>query len=253
MDDKLKKIAIKLKNITINEDGEVYPQSTFNKVKEIFTTHPDYFSNFSPKDLLKLTFYLYSYKKTNGFDLGEKMLNEMMFVGFIYTSNNKSILTCDHCGGDAYINCKNCYGSGLIKCNNCENGYSEYCSECYEDEISCNCEDGFSESYCNYCNGDDEVSCPSCSGNGQERCEFCDGTGEIESESLLNCTTFNVCTWNRNIIINSELREGEPIPVYGANERMSDTIFLDFFDVNLELGVDLQMSYIVMILMTTLN
>jgi hypothetical protein len=240
MDDKLKKIAIKLQNTIKYEGGDINPQAILNTLTKLFKTQSEYFSNYSPIDLLALTFYIYSYKKTKNFELGDKILNEIAFVGFIYTSNNNSVITCNHCGGEGTINCGDCYGTGRIDCRNCDDGYNEHCSECYEDENHCTCEEGFSESYCDYCGGEGEIECPSCSSDGQERCEFCDGSGQIESESLVECTTFNTCTWNRDILINSELRNGEPIPVFNSDKPMPNTIFLDFFDTNLELGFNLQ-------------
>jgi hypothetical protein len=241
MDNKLKKLAIKLKNyVQPHENGVIYPQGVFNKLSELFKSQKDYFSFFTPNDFIKLSFYIYSYKTTGNFDLAEQMLNNITFIGLFYTSNNKSILTCDHCGGDGYIKCGDCYGNGNIVCNRCDSGVEDYCSECYEDEINCTCEDGFSPGYCSNCGGDQEIECPSCGGSGDDRCEFCDGNGEIESEDMVSCSTFNVLTWNRELILNSELRDGEPIPVADSNDHLKDTIFLDFFDVNLELGFELE-------------
>ena len=92
MDERIKKVAQKLhKSIkNYNDVSEVY-----QGVRTIALQQTDYFSHFGPDFLIKLTLYIYSFKTTGDFKLGEKMVNNLSFIQLLTTNNEPSIKECE--------------------------------------------------------------------------------------------------------------------------------------------------------------
>ena len=77
MNEKLKKIAIKLEDFI-----EVYdtPQDVYDELMTLSKKQLDYFEIIGGENIIKLTFLIYSHKKTQSFELGEQILNDLMFL-----------------------------------------------------------------------------------------------------------------------------------------------------------------------------
>jgi hypothetical protein len=212
MDEKIKKSAVKLQDLVNNYDN---PNEVFQEVRKIAKSQPDYFNYLGPDNILKLTLYIYSLKKSEDFKLGEKMVNNLYFAHLITTNNDPDIKVCKHCGGDGEITCPRCKGDTIIKCSECDgDGKLEYEDENYD---------------CNICLGDGEVRCPSCI-RGESICPECEGSGELESEYEVSYTSYFITTWDKQIQSLLELRVGTLDPI------MSEYQFSELSDKYLELS-----------------
>ena len=74
MNDKLKRLAIKMVDLFPSEFSS--PQDCYNLFQDIYKKQFDYFSYFEPENLIKLVFYLYSYKTTKDFRLAHFAIDE---------------------------------------------------------------------------------------------------------------------------------------------------------------------------------
>jgi hypothetical protein len=76
MNEKLKRLALKLEDYVEYYD---IPQQVYDELLELATKQKDYFEMIGAENIIKLTFLIYSYKRTSSFELGEQMLNDSMF------------------------------------------------------------------------------------------------------------------------------------------------------------------------------
>ena len=197
MDEKIKKTATKLQGLVIHYDdpGEVYYD-----VRKIAETQSDYFFHLGADNIIKLTLYIYSLKKTGDLKLGEKMINNLSFIQLLVTNNEPSIKECESCAGSGMETCERCKGSGLIECPKCDGDGEVSCDWCDEnDDEECDECFGSETMSCNNCEGSGYVYCPSCRREGETVCRTCGGEGEIESENEVSYEIYFIATWNKQI------------------------------------------------------
>lgn len=230
MNEKLKKLSIKVEGLIDN--GET-PQLIYDDLTRIARKQKDYFTHLGPDNLIKLVFYIYSIKNTNNFDLGDKMINNLMFIKLIDTEGNRTVNSCDECGGDGYIRCEECGGNGTVDCSKCNGNGEHDCTYCdgdgEVDGVECDECEGSGEERCEECRGDGSVDCNYCS-NGESYCSECDGKGEITSDSDFDFYIKSIVTWNRGIASVCELREDEGVPAMSEYDfdRLRDEYILLF-------------------------
>jgi hypothetical protein len=222
MDEKIKKTATKLQGLVKHYDdpGEVYYD-----VRKIAESQSDYFQYLGPDNVIKLTLYIYSLKKTGDLKLGEKMINNLSFIQLLVTNNEPSIKECKSCDGSGMERCERCKGSGLIECPTCDGDGEVSCEWCddygMEECEECN---GSETMNCNSCAGSGEVYCPSCGGAEETVCETCGGEGDITSEDEVSYEIYFIATWNKQIQDFCELRAETLEPVMSLTQftRLND-------------------------------
>jgi hypothetical protein len=211
MSKKLQNLSIKMVDLfpkTIKT-----PQHYFDAFKVIYKTQKDYFINFDPSDIVKLIFYIYSYRNTGNFNLAQLMLNKLSFAALFITQGSPYIDGCPKCYGDGETNCEWCGGYGQITCEECDGSG--------DDPMD-------STESCNVCYGDGEIDCPECNAQGKEVCDMCDGSGEVETGEL-EYDYYVICTWNTFIKDQCELRESTLEPAlseYDFDRLRDDFIIL---------------------------
>ena len=244
MDEKIKKTAAKLQGLVIHYDdpGEVYYD-----VRKIAETQSDYFFHLGADNIIKLTLYIYSLKKTGDLKLGEKMINNLSFIQLLVTNNEPSIKECESCAGSGMETCERCKGSGLIECPKCDGDGEVSCDWCDEnDDEECDECFGSETMSCNNCEGSGYVYCPSCRREGETVCETCGGEGEIESEIEVSYEIYFIATWNKQIQDFCELRTETLEPVMSLSQflRLSnDYLQLTRWDGSAELNIDKDQMY----------
>lgn len=228
MDERIKKTASKLQDLVRHHDdvSEVYYD-----IRMISQSQSDYFLSLGPDNLIKLTIYVYSLKKTGNFELGEKMIDKLTFIQLLTTENKPAVKECESCDGMGETPCEICRGSGLIECSRCDGSGEVSCEWCDEYDIEGGCEecDGRETMDCNRCQGSGAVDCRACN-NGQKVCITCGGEGEVTSEDEVSYEVYFIATWNKQIIDLCELRAKTLEPV------MSLTRFLPASSEYLELS-----------------
>lgn len=232
-DQKIEKFA---KNIAgLLPENVVTPQDCHDKLKRIFNNQRDFFSRFDPKLLLKTIIYVYSFKKTNGFDLARNILNNLFFAKIFKYNGDNFVEECENCDGNGYVDCDYCGGRGDYQCDECEGSGELTCKVCdgsgeIEGERCDEC-DGRGVTSCDYCEGDGRQSCNDCNGNGSQDCDSCDGNGEVKTNDLA-VTTYQICCWDKELKDKCELYEGEKTPVISDEDfdSISDYIILGMED-----------------------
>ena len=96
MNDKLKRLASKMVDLFPSEFSS--PQDCYDLFQNIYKKQFDYFSYFEPENLIKLVFYLYSYKTTK--DFIERLNNYIGSTGKRYKSHYHTILNWYRKDGD---------------------------------------------------------------------------------------------------------------------------------------------------------
>lgn len=229
MDEKLKKIALKL--------SKKYDYGTVEDVYKKFMrdvgNQKDYFSMYTPENLIKITFYIFSLMRTKGFELGDSMIKNC-FVGnfFEFGKDDFAQDTCEQCNGNGQVECESCGGSGEYSCSKCNGDGEIECDTCEgdgEDSDGDACETcrGSGEIDCDDCEGSGSETCDECRGNGNETCGECDGNGEVESDKLIYYNqTFLV--WDKKLIniLRTHEELNKPLP-----DEMSDSI-IEFVNEN---------------------
>ena len=227
MDEKIKKTATKLQGLVKHYDN---PSEVYYDVRKIAETQSDYFQYLGPDNIIKLTLYIYSLKKTGDLKMGEKMINNLSFVQLLTTDNEPTIKECESCEGSGTERCERCKGSGMIECPTCDGDGEVSCEWCDDYDMD-ECEEcnGSETMNCNSCEGSGDVYCPSCNRDGETVCETCGGEGEVTSEDEVSYETYFIATWNKQIQDLCELRVETLEPI------MSLTQFLKLNDDYLEL------------------
>jgi hypothetical protein len=214
---KLKKLAVNLSEIMEGQFNT--PQKTFDEFQVIYQNQKEYFSRFSSSDLIKLIFYIFSYKETGGMKLADNILNNLAFASLFYTSGNYYHDTCDNCEGNGYERCDECNGHGEVDCSTCDGSGEDDGEPCYD------------------CQGDGQVMCNNCGGDGDINCSDCDGEGDIETDRL-ELEHYQICTWDSGIKTQCELEEGTKEPAmseYDFDRLRDEYIILSQSDLNAEL------------------
>ena len=244
MDEKIKKIASNLQDLVSHYDN---PGEVYYDIRKIAETQSDYFYYLGPDNIIKLTLYIYSLKKTGDLKLGEKMINNLSFVQLLTTENKSTIKECESCDGSGMESCEKCKGTGSIECPTCEGDGEVSCEWCddYDGEECDECL-GSETMNCSNCKGSGEVYCPSCRREGETVCETCGGEGEIESEDEVSYEIYFIATWNKQIQDLCELRTETLEPVMSLTQflRLSnDYLQLTRWDGSAELNIDKDQMY----------
>jgi len=204
------------------------PQRVYDNLQLLMQSQSDYFKTFDALFLVKLVFYIYSYKRTKDFELAVKMCDRLFFTKLLEPTEEHYQENCSTCGGDGDIECNECYGSGQVDCHNCGRTGVEECYDCEgsgevedsdEEDVWHTCQlcGGKGEVECHTCDGDMLESCGECQGNGRESCYDCSGSGEVESEEL-NYNSYSICSWDKDIYNKCELNLNTPNPALSNSE-----------------------------------
>ena len=244
MNEKLKKITLKLQD-SIKKFDSI--QDLYFKLKRIAISQSDYFSYLGPNNLIKLTLYIYSYKMTKGFDMGDKMINNLSFAELATPSEQQYSKTCEQCEGDGEMNCLYCGGTHEINCKKCEGEGEIDCEYCNPEVYSYECDECFGEERvdCDECYGRGVVKCEECDVNGTVECDECEGQGEIETDEVVVRFVF-ITTWSKRIKDQCELSVGTNTPIMSEEEFLSlesDFIILSSGEGHQILDVDPYQMY----------
>jgi hypothetical protein len=244
MDEKIKKTATKLQGLVKHYDN---PSEVYYDVRKIAETQSDYFQYLGPDNIIKLTLYIYSLKKTGDLKMGEKMVNNLSFVQLLTTDNEPTIKECESCEGSGMERCERCKGSRMIECPTCDGDGEVSCEWCddYEDEECEEC-NGNETMSCNSCEGSGEVYCPSCNRDGETVCETCGGEGETTSEDEVSYETYFIATWNKQIQDLCELRVETLEPIMSLTQFLrlnEDYLELIRWNGSSDLNVDKDQMY----------
>jgi len=210
MNDKIKRLSTNLAEIIPDHDN---PQDLYMELRKLMLKQKDYFSKISPVTMVKVLFYIWSIKKTGNLNLGDKLLNKILFATLITTEGNRHREECRSCDGAGEQSCDFCDGSGNIECDNCDGDGVITCPECDGDGRQMgdgeweNCEecDGAKELTCPDCNGEGKVDCNRCY-NGYETCSDCSGEGEVKTDEF-EYNIYFIVTWDNFIKDRCELTE----------------------------------------------
>jgi hypothetical protein len=207
MSDKLKRLAKNLSELSLAEVDNF--QEVYIRLCGLMSTQKEYFTHLGTDNVIKLLFYIWSYKQTGQFELGDKMINQIAFAILITTEGEDYTETCENCGGDGYMRCYNCDGSGTIVCGECDGEGETDCYNCdgtgQVDGETCDVCDGTRQETCSECDGEQTVSCPECM-DGSHTCDECDGIGEVHTDEKLYKKYF-IVTSNKLVKDRCELTE----------------------------------------------
>jgi len=241
MNDKIKRLSTNLAEIIPAHDN---PQDLYMELRKLMVKQKDYFSKISPVTMVKVLFYIWSIKKTGNLNLGDKLLNKILFATLITTEGNRhreecrscdgaGEQSCDFCDGSVNIECDNCDGEGVITCSECDgdgkqmgDGKWENCEEC----------DGDGALTCSDCGGEGKVDCNRCYG-GYETCSDCSGEGEIKTDEF-EYNIYFIVTWDNFIKDRCELTEAtteSAFSEYEFDKLRDEYIILSQAEVHAEL------------------
>ncbi len=241
MNDKIKRLSTNLAEIIPDHDN---PQDLYMELRKLMVKQKDYFSKISPVTMVKVLFYIWSIKKTGNLNLGDKLLNKILFATLITTEGNRhreecrscdgaGEQSCDFCDGSVNIECDNCDGEGVITCSECDgdgkqmgDGKWENCEEC----------DGDGALTCSDCGGEGKVDCNRCYG-GYETCSDCSGEGEIKTDEF-EYNIYFIVTWDNFIKDRCELTEAtteSAFSEYEFDKLRDEYIILSQAEVHAEL------------------
>lgn len=215
MSSKLKKIATRLsKNIRVSD---LTLQNIFTSFKLKLNFYKDYLSTMEAKDIFKITIYIYSYKKTGNFDLSDKIIPNLTYIGFLSNINDEVYDECETCEGDGVEDCPKCE-YGYVDCEDCDGGY--VCGDCGFPEDECECYE-YEETECPSCNGEGRVSCNNCDGKGYVTCTKCEGGGEYIMQNTIEVEIFNIVTWDNDLVFNAEKSLYDRVPSFDDAYELS--------------------------------
>jgi hypothetical protein len=176
-----------------------------------------------PDNIVKLTLYIYSFKTTGKFNVGDTMISSLGFANVFTTEGTEYVKTCESCDGEGELDCELC-DRGEIECDECDGNGEVSCPECGGDGRQMG--DGEWED-CEECDGTGNISCPDCGGdgaglcdscnNGKIECWDCSGNGDVETTQL-KYDAYLVATWNRAINSDFSLNENTKYPALSEYE-----------------------------------
>lgn len=241
MNDKIKRLSTNLAEIIPDHDN---PQDLYMELRKLMVKQKDYFSKISPVTMVKVLFYIWSIKKTGNLNLGDKLLNKILFATLITTEGNRHREECRSCDGAGEQSCDFCDGSGNIECDNCDGEGVITCPECDGDGRQMG--DGEWEN-CEECDGDGALTCPDCNGegkvdcnrcyNGYETCSDCSGEGEVKTDEF-EYNIYFIVTWDNFIKDRCELTEAtteSAFSEYEFDKLRDEYIILSQAEVHAEL------------------
>lgn len=220
MSEKLKKLAVNLSELISKSET---PQEVYNGLIPVMQKQSDYFKYLGPDNIVKLTLYIYSFKTTGKFNVGDTMISSLGFANLITTEGTEYVKECDSCSGEGELDCEYC-DRGEITCETCDGTGEVTCEECdgdgrqmgdgeWEDCEAC---DGTGNGKCEECDGNGSLNCDNCD-NGKNECWECSGNGEVETNELKYDAYF-VVTWNRAINGDFSLNENSKYPALSEFE-----------------------------------
>jgi len=229
MNKKIEKVVLKLENNF--KDFETL-KDVFETVKKLNSEQSDYFSFLGPQNVILLTFLMFSYKKTNGFELGYQMLNDSMFLSFIFSEGNNHREMCEQCAGDGQVECNTCDGTGDVPCEECDATGETPCDTCdgsgfdpENEEESCWDCNGAGNKTCWNCHGFTTDTCFECHGTRLEPCQNCDEIGEIETEDW-DYEMETILTWDKSLISKSIEFENTLVPIMSMEEYNNNNNYI---------------------------
>ena len=235
MNENLKKLSLKLEGLIEYYDT---PQHVYDELLELSVKQPDYFKMIGAENIIKLTFLIYSHKRTYNFELGEQMLNNSMFLFMLSSDGENHRTVCEDCGGEGQVDCHECDGVGEVPCSECDESGEINCDTCNgsgidpeNEEESCWDCNGDGVRTCPQCNGNTVETCPECSGSKLETCQTCDDTGQIETDAW-DYQIENILTWDPKLISDSIEHENTLVPVMEEkdfNNFHKNYILLNFY------------------------
>jgi len=179
----------------------------------------DYFEIIGGENIIKLTFLIYSYKKTQSFELAEEILNDLMFLYLLFSDGSNHREICEPCGGDGQVECNTCDGTGETPCEECDSTGEITCDTCNgsgidpdNEEESCWDCNGDGVRTCPSCHGDTFETCPECYGTRIEPCQECDEIGEIETDDW-NYEMEVIASWNKKLNQESTEFDSTLVPI----------------------------------------
>ena len=238
MNEKLKNIAMRFEDII--EEYKT-PQEVYNSLMQLVKSQPDYFTIKGPQLIIQLTYLIYSYKNTQGFELGEKMLNDNEFIFVLYSHGHHHEEPCEACfSNNGYVNCDECDGTGELNCDECDGHGTLTCETCYgsgidpesEDDEECWDCNGSGDRTCWKCNGNEITDCPECI-DGLVNCEECDGVGTTTTDEL-EYTIEVIMTWDKSLIDVCKETSQTLVPImsYKEFDNLKNCVFMNTIEGN---------------------
>lgn len=238
MNEKLKNIAMRFEDII--EEYKT-PQEVYNSLMQLVKSQPDYFTIKGPQLIIQLTYLIYSYKNTRGFELGEKMLNDNEFIFVLYSHGHHHEEPCEACfSNNGYVNCDECDGTGELNCDECDGHGTLTCETCYgsgidpesEDDEECWDCNGSGDRTCWKCNGNEITDCPECV-DGLVNCEECDGVGTTTTDEL-EYTIEVIMTWDKSLIDVCKETSQTLVPIMSYKEfnNLKNCVFMNTIEGN---------------------
>ena len=199
MSDKIKRLTKNLSELSLAEVDNL--QEVYIRLCGLMSNQKEYFTHIGTDNIIKLLFYIWSYKHTGGFELGDKMLNEIAFAILITTEGESHVETCDDCGGNGYIGCDSCDGTGRVECGECDGTGETDCYQCdgngQVDGETCDECDGAGSMTCTECDGEQDIQCSECD-DGSSTCIYCGGDGEVTTDEK-EYKKYYIVTWSKAI------------------------------------------------------
>jgi hypothetical protein len=209
MSDKLKRLAQNLSELSLAEVDNL--QEVYIRLCGLMSKQKEYFTHLGTDNVIKLLFYIWSYKQTGQFEMGDKMINQIAFAILITTEETYYVESCDDCGGDGYTRCDVCDGTGRVECSECDGTGEENCYACDgEGEVggeTCDECEGYGNMTCTNCDGDENLECSECDG-GSKTCDTCDGDGDVQTDEY-EYKKYYIVTWSKPIKDRCEITEGD--------------------------------------------
>jgi hypothetical protein len=209
MSDKLKRLAKNLSELSLAEVDNL--QEVYIRLCGLMSKQKEYFTHLGTDNVIKLLFYIWSYKETGQFEMGDRMINQIAFAILITTEGDNYVESCDDCGGDGYTRCDVCDGTGRVECLECEGTGEENCYACDgEGEVggeTCDECEGTGSMTCTNCDGDENLECSECDG-GDKKCDTCDGNGDVQTDEY-EYKKYYIVTWSKPIKDRCEITEGD--------------------------------------------
>lgn len=238
MNEKLKNIAMRFEDII--EEYKT-PQEVYNSLMQLVKSQPDYFTIKGPQLIIQLTYLIYSYKNTQSFELGEKMLNDNEFIFVLYSHGHHHEEPCEACfSNNGYVNCDECDGTGELNCDECDGHGTLTCETCYgsgidpesEDDEECWDCNGSGDRTCWKCNGNEITDCPECV-DGLVNCEECDGVGTTTTDEL-EYTIEVIMTWDKSLIDVCKETSQTLVPIMSYKEfnNLKNCVFMNTIEGN---------------------
>lgn len=238
MDEKIKRLARNISGLLPDPDS---PQQVYDSLQSVMKQQSEYFEHLKPENIVKLIFYIWSYKETGDFKVGDNILNKISFAVLFETSSENYVHECEYCSGYGEVDCDSCGGEGSVECQQCNGSGEVDCGDCegegsFQDEetgtlVDCESCDGTGEEECDECYGGGSVTCGDCQG-GKTECPECHGETVVETEEQLYSQYF-IVTWNDIIKDRCEMTEGSSqitMSEYDFDRLRNEYVTLEFDD-----------------------